>query len=385
MEGKFRYSETPLRQKHTSMTFFFKDGSALSFDDTRKFGVMYLTNIHEVKDLPMIKKLGIEANNIKPSDHEILYTKFNKNKKIKELLLDQTILTGIGNIYADEILFATKINPFTKGKDLSKKQIDDICLNSNKILAKAIELGGSTIHSFHPSEGVDGRFQVVLKCYGHAGEECPNCHTKFHKTFIGGRGTTYCPNCQVNHELEKAIGITGPIGSGKSTALNHLKELGYNIYSADEIIHELYRDPVHKNRISRILQSEFDIDDLKKKTVCRKIMIDFPEKKKAVEDYIYPVLETELLRHVENEEKVAIEVPLLFKAHFEYMFKKIIVIKLNKEKQLSNLESRNEANPKVMLELNKDFHFDSSNKKIQIIENNLDLKSFLNKIDKIID
>lgn len=382
MEGKYRLSneESP-RRKHTTCIFYFEDGTSLCYDDTRKFGIMYLSNPNEIQTLDMIRKLGVEANNIPLSEHENLYKKFHKNKKIKELLLDQTILCGIGNIYADEILYASKINPFTLGKDLTIEDIENILKNAPIILDNAIKKGGSTIHSFQASEGVDGKFQEELLCYGREGEICPRCGTTFHKVFIGGRGTTFCPNCQINPYLEKAIGITGPIGSGKSTLLNHLKEKGYATFSCDEIIHELYKDNTNKRKISNILGSDFDIEDIEKKEKCRKIMVLDKNKKHCVEKYIYPKLEEKLIELIKTNNLIAIEVPLLFKAHFEYMFKYIFVITLTKDKQIKNLVSRGQENVEEYLKLNSDYHADLNNKKIKILENNGDLEGFFEKID----
>lgn len=386
MEGKYRYVENTLnRNKHTSAIFYFKDNTSLAYDDTRKFGIMYLTTKDYVKDLPMIKKLGIEANKINDENKIDLYAKFNKNKKIKELLLDQSIICGIGNIYADEILFASKIHPLTKGRDLSKNELDEIFKNTPIIINKAIQAGGSTIHSFHPSEGVDGRFQTQLLCYGNENKECPNCKTKFHKIFIGGRGTTFCPNCQIDKTLEKAIGITGPIGSGKSTILSYLASKNYFTINCDQRIHELYRIPAIKNKISKILKTDFDIDNQAKKELARKLMANNISLKKQVEDYIYPILEESLINEIKNHDLIAIEAPLLFKAHIEYLFKKIIVVKVSKEKQLNNLDTRNETNKKLALKLNQDYSYDLKSSKIYLVENNGSLEDLYKKIDLILE
>lgn len=381
MEGKFRFIEgKDGRIKHTSVLFKFKDNTSLAFDDTRKFGLMYLTTEDELFNVKMIQKLGVEANKIKDSDKDILYKKLSANKKIKELLLDQSIMCGIGNIYAEEILYASKINPFTKGKDLTKEDFDNIFINAKIILDSAIVSGGSTIHSFHPSEGVDGRFQEKLKCYGNEGKKCPNCHSFFKKSFIGGRGTTYCPNCQIDKSLEKAIGITGPIGSGKSEILKHLKMKGYVTFSADEIVHKLYEDPKIKAKISKILNTDFDINDPKKKAISKKIMIDNASKKHEVEDYIYPILEEYLKNEVIKNDKIAIEVPLLFKAHYEYLFKTIFVVEIDKEKQISNLEKRNDTDKINSLKLNNDYHYENI-EKVKILKNNGTLADLFQKID----
>jgi formamidopyrimidine-DNA glycosylase len=381
MEGKYRFTKEYNPIRASSACFKFNDDTYLFYDDTRKFGIMYLTDEEHYLQEKMIAKLGPEANKIQDSDLPLLYKKFNKKKPMKALLLDQEILCGIGNIYADEILYATKINPLTLGNELSHSQIDEIAKNAKIILSRAIELGGSTIHSFHPSEGVDGKFQAVLMCYGKEGEICPNCGTTFHKIYVGGRGTTFCPNCQINKHYEKAIGITGPIGSGKSQVLNHLKDKGYLTISCDEEIHELYKDPIHKNKISRILKTDFDNDDERKRKIARLIMIEKPDKKKEVEKYIYPVLEEKLIKYITDNELVAIEVPLLFKAHFEFLFKKIFVLSLNKEKQVQNLENRGDS-LEISLKLNSDYHYDKSNKKVILIENNRSLNDLFEQIDK---
>ena len=384
MEGKFRFENSHnLRKKHTSAGFFFKDGTSLAFDDTRKFGLMYLSDEANFKETKMIKKLGIEANKISENDYEFLIKKFKKNKCIKELLLDQSILAGIGNIYADEILFSTKINPFRKGNDISDEKYHEIFQASNQILNKAITLGGSTIHSFHPSEGVDGKFQETLLCYGKSGTPCPNCNTTLHKDFIGGRGTTFCPNCQIDKSLEKGIAITGPIGSGKSTVLNYFKEKGFITYSCDEMVHKLYEKPEISRKISQILNAPFDINNKKTTKLARKIMIDNPEIKKKIESYIYPILEKEMVLIIKNNEKPVFEVPTLFKAHLEYLFKTIIVIEISKEQQIKNLENRND-DINSSINLNKDYEIKKYQDKIKIVKADGNFNNLYTQIDEII-
>ena len=384
MEGKFRFENSHnLRKKHTSAGFFFKDGTSLAFDDTRKFGLMYLSDEANFKETKMIKKLGIEANKISENDYEFLIKKFKKNKCIKELLLDQSILAGIGNIYADEILFTTKINPFRKGNDISDEKYHEIFKASNQILNKAITLGGSTIHSFHPSEGVDGKFQETLLCYGKSGTPCPNCNTTLHKDFIGGRGTTFCPNCQIDKSLEKGIAITGPIGSGKSTVLNYFKEKGFITYSCDEMVHKLYEKPEISRKISQILNAPFDINNKKTTRLARKIMIDNPEIKKKIESYIYPILEKEMVLIIKNNEKPVFEVPTLFKAHLEYLFKTIIVIEISKEQQIKNLENRND-DINSSINLNKDYEIKKYQDKIKIVKADGNFNNLYAQIDEII-
>lgn len=383
MEGKFSFNksnENP-RISSTSLIFYFIDNTSLSFNDTRKFGLMYLTKENEINSIKMISKLGIEANKIKESDYQDLFIKFKRKKAIKELLLDQSILCGIGNIYADEILYRSKINPLTKGNELNNDDLISIFKNAKIILNKAIELGGSSVHTFS-SNGIDGKFQNELLCYGKENKICPNCETLFHKTFLNGRGTTYCPNCQINNSLKKAIGITGKIGSGKSTVLKYLKSKDYLTLSSDEIVHSLYKEPYIKAKMSKILKLNFDIqnEEIKKKT--KKIMIENPKVKKEVENYIYPILEEYFIKMIKENENVAIEVPLLFKAHYEYMFSKILVIETDVSTQINNLKNRGD-DVSSSLKINSDYSFNDS-KDIYIIKNNGTLKELYKKIDDVL-
>ena len=128
---------------------------------------------------------------------DYLYNKIHsKRLPIKTVLLDQSIITGIGNIYADEILFASKINPRSYASDVSKKECNLIVKNTKIVLEKAVKLGGTTIKSFTSSEGVHGLFQNELLVHRQVGKKCPNCNEIILKIKVGGRGTYYCPKCQ---------------------------------------------------------------------------------------------------------------------------------------------------------------------------------------------
>lgn len=195
MEGKFKFHED-LIDKHSHIIFKFKDKSILIYHDVRKFGKIYCFNndIDIYSTLPL-SKLGLEPSMVK--DNKYLYQKLSKvSKPIKAALLDQTILAGIGNIYADEICFACKISPFKIAKTLTQDETTLIVKNATEILNNAIKLGGSTIKSFQSMHGVDGLFQINLKVYGKENQPCPNCKSPILKTFIKQRGTHYCPKCQ---------------------------------------------------------------------------------------------------------------------------------------------------------------------------------------------
>lgn len=193
MEGKyfFKHKEDPLN-KHDHVTFTFNDGTELRYNDTRKFGKMYLLKKEIASSVKPLSELGLEPWD-KNLTSEYLKTKL-KSKPIKSELLDQSIIVGIGNIYADEILFLSKINPEAKASQIPKVKLQAIIDNTRKVLGEAINYGGTTIKSYESSEGVHGRFQNKLLV--HTKEICPSCGAKINKITIGGRSTYYCPKCQ---------------------------------------------------------------------------------------------------------------------------------------------------------------------------------------------
>lgn len=197
MEGKFffRDKNVPL-EKHHHVVFTIDDKEELHFQDVRKFGRMKLIPKEEINNMPPFTELGLE-----PWDKKLtslyLKEKFkNKNIPIKTALLDQSIITGIGNIYDDEVLFLSKINPLRKAKDVTDKELKSIIDNTIITLDKAIKEGGTTIRNYTSEEGVTGLFQNSLLVHTKVGLPCPNCGTIIEKIKVGGRGTYYCPKCQ---------------------------------------------------------------------------------------------------------------------------------------------------------------------------------------------
>ena len=193
MEGKYYIRKnTDPREKHQHVIFNFSDNTDLRYHDTRKFGKMYLLKKDEALNTKPLSELGLEPWDKKLTP-EYLKQKFHK-KPIKTELLDQNIIVGIGNIYADEILFLSKINPKTIATDLTVDDYQNIIKFTKQVLEKAIEYGGTTVKSYTSSEGVHGRFQNHLLV--HTKQECPICHNQISKITIGGRGTYYCEKCQ---------------------------------------------------------------------------------------------------------------------------------------------------------------------------------------------
>ena len=195
MEGKFffRKKDDP-KEKHEHVEFILDNNISFRFHDVRKFGKMYLIPKEDTYKVKPLSDLGYEYYD-KELNEEYLLNKF-KNKKlpIKTVLLDQSIITGIGNIYDDEILFMSKINPLQVTSTLTKKDCTNIIKNTKSVLDRAVEKGGTTIKSFTSSEGVHGLFQHELLVHGK--DICPECGNKITKIKVNGRGTYYCEKCQ---------------------------------------------------------------------------------------------------------------------------------------------------------------------------------------------
>ena len=197
MEGKyFTKNHNEPHVKHEHVVIVFNDGTDLRYHDTRKFGIMKIVKKEDLVNTIEIQKQGLEPidNNI---NSEYLLDKFkNKNTPIKTVLLDQEIISGLGNIYADEVLFASGINPLRKANTLTKEECDNIISSSKKIILKAIEEKGTTIKSYTSSLGVTGNYQKYLNVHKKEGCSCVRCNNIIKRIKVGGRSTYYCENCQ---------------------------------------------------------------------------------------------------------------------------------------------------------------------------------------------
>lgn len=198
MEGKYFYVDSDFElNPHVHAIFTLENGKRLLYQDTRKFGTYHLYDkAIDLETTAPFQVLGLEpfATEFTPS-----YVKEkiqNKKKPIKSLLLDQTIVCGLGNIYVDEVLYRARLHPLTSSSELTDKDIENVVKYTVEVLARAIELGGTTIRTFRSSHGVSGTFQNELLVHQRKGENCYECHTPIEKIKVGGRGTYFCPTCQ---------------------------------------------------------------------------------------------------------------------------------------------------------------------------------------------
>jgi formamidopyrimidine-DNA glycosylase len=199
MEGKYGlFSAAEPVDKHTHVIFHFTDGSELRYKDVRKFGTMHLFLKGTEFDRLPLSQLGPEPFSPEFTVEYLSNKLALSNRKIKVLLLDQTIAVGLGNIYVDEALFRSKIHPERVASSLKKKEIETLHHEIIATLSEAVTKGGSTIRSYVNSQGQIGMFQLELFVYGKKAEPCQRCGTELQKITVGGRGTHFCPKCQKN-------------------------------------------------------------------------------------------------------------------------------------------------------------------------------------------
>lgn len=186
-----------LPDKSTRVTFAFSDGTKLFFNDQRKFGWVKLFPTVEVPNIDFFLKVGPE-----PLAEDFTQAKFGErfhtrsNTNIKAALLDQSVIAGVGNIYADESLWGAKIHPTTLVKNISVQKMNTLYTELRLVLSLAIEKGGSSDRNYVNAEGKKGSYLSFARVFRREGQACPRCNTIIIKTRVAGRGTHTCPKCQ---------------------------------------------------------------------------------------------------------------------------------------------------------------------------------------------
>lgn len=199
MSGSLRFFSSadtlPEAGKHDHVDIFLQNGSCLRYHDPRRFGMLTWFDSAS-DDLPLLGKLGSEPLS-EHFDAEYLYTACTRSSRsVKNVLMDQAVVVGVGNIYANESLFLAGISPKRTANQLSRKECGILVETIRQVLQAAITKGGSTLRDFVDSAGNSGYFQQEYTVYGRTGLPCPCCGHPIEKTVIGQRGTFYCPYCQ---------------------------------------------------------------------------------------------------------------------------------------------------------------------------------------------
>lgn len=194
MTGQLVFGKGNIKEKHARVIIGFKDTSRLVFNDTREFGYLHLADPQEKKRIE--EKIGIDALDPKFNYEYLKYILRNRNGMIKAFFLDQKKISGIGNIYADEICFDAKIRPNRKIQSLNDTEIKKLYNSIIRILKLSVEKKGTTFSDYVDASGNKGEFQHYLKIYKKEGKPCSRCGGFIKKTRLAGRSTRYCESCQ---------------------------------------------------------------------------------------------------------------------------------------------------------------------------------------------
>lgn len=200
MEGRYAVStQGAPYDKHTHVMFALMDGSELRYRDVRKFGTMHVfAKGEEERHLPL-SHLGPEPLGPKFTQAYMDRVFAKTTRTIKAVLLDQTIVAGLGNIYVDESLFRARLHPERFARGLDTVEIRRLHRAIRKVLREAVTQGGTTVRTYLNGDGEMGMFQQSLFVYGKEGKPCKVCGTELEKRLVAGRGTHFCPTCQREH------------------------------------------------------------------------------------------------------------------------------------------------------------------------------------------
>ena len=195
IKTSFYYDKSNIKKKHNHFKIYFNNGLVMVYNDVRKFGFIKL--LKNISDRPL-SKLGPE-----PLGKSFNYNYFSKKiknitKNIKNLLLDQHFVSGLGNIYVNEVLFESKLSPYKVARNINRIKVILIIKFIKKIIKDAIKKGGSSIKDYKHTDGEFGKYQDSFKVYGRKGLPCTKkgCNALIKRAFIGQRSTFFCPKCQ---------------------------------------------------------------------------------------------------------------------------------------------------------------------------------------------
>ncbi|TNH07028.1 bifunctional DNA-formamidopyrimidine glycosylase/DNA-(apurinic or apyrimidinic site) lyase [Testudinibacter sp. TR-2022] len=199
MSGSLRIvdidDESAVQDKHDHLEFIFTNGKILRYNDPRRFGAWLWTET--LADFPLFAKLGPEPLSEEFNADYFWQKSRNKNTPVKSFVMNNAVVVGVGNIYANETLFLCGIHPLTPPSQLTRTQCYKLVEQVKQVLKDAIRQGGTSLKDFVQPDGRPGYFAQQLYVYGKVGEPCPTCGTKIESAVIGQRNSFYCPRCQV--------------------------------------------------------------------------------------------------------------------------------------------------------------------------------------------
>jgi formamidopyrimidine-DNA glycosylase len=197
MSGKLVHvNPTTPKQKHDHILVGLDSGQELRYHDPRRFGLSLVVAANELHDLPQLKHLGLDPFDARfTSDYLHSFTK-RSERRIRDLLLDQQIVAGIGNIYANEILARVGVRPTTRSRKLKRAKVDEIAATIPEVLNEAIRWCGTSFSDYRDADDKLGEFQNHLWVYDRVGEKCRLCLDTIKRVALGNRSAFYCPSCQ---------------------------------------------------------------------------------------------------------------------------------------------------------------------------------------------
>lgn len=196
MTGKFVSQPTENEVKHTHARFVLDNGDVIHYVDIRKFGGLKRIGAESLQTMP----LGVEPLSSTFTTAHLSACVNGRNRPIKSFLMDQQFVCGLGNIYVDESLFRSRVHPLRPAQSLTDKECRSLVRSIKSILRSAITNMGTTLSDYRNTENISGQNQHYLMVYGQTGKPCRRCSTPIEKIKLGGRGTHFCPRCQIIDE-----------------------------------------------------------------------------------------------------------------------------------------------------------------------------------------
>ena len=196
MTGQLIYTNERMNHKHLRLAFHLNDGNWLNFIDMRTFGSMYLLPVDRLGEITCLATMGPEPLDNSFHLEELTQRLGRRKGAVKAVLLDQSVVAGLGNIYVDEALFEAKIDPRREAASLKENEVAQLHKAIIKVLEKAVTNRGTTFRDYLDGAGRKGGNQQFLNVYQRSGEPCVRCGTEISKIRVGGRGTSFCSKCQ---------------------------------------------------------------------------------------------------------------------------------------------------------------------------------------------
>ncbi len=184
------------KRKHEHIFIHLDDDNIFRFECTRRFSMLKVVQPLPNGDIEELASLGVEPLTAEFNGSTLWEASRKRRISTKVFIMDNAVVVGVGNIYATEVLFATKISPLRPANELSRSECDMLAEEIKKVLRHAIELGGSTIHDFKHVDGSEGKFALELKVYGKSGQLCPVWGNVLEHKQLGGRTSCFCAKCQ---------------------------------------------------------------------------------------------------------------------------------------------------------------------------------------------